>query len=457
MIKAREDERERAPLERSLEKLLTPFDIFLKSQSNTGAALILATVAALWLANSEYSAFYHSINTMPFSIALGDWQASYSLQHWVNDGLIVLFFFVLGLEVKRECLAGNLRDIRHSSLVIFMALGGMLVPALVYLAFAVGAEAGALRGWGIPMATDTAFALGILALLHRRVPPTAAVVLAALAIVDDIGAVLVISLFYTEQLNLNAIGCAAGVLALLLLCNVAGVRKPVCYLLGGVALWWFVLHSGVHATTAGILTALVVPTRPYAGTSWFIRRMRQLVNRFEALDRPEHSILEEKRQHELAEQAQEIALKTTTPLQHWGSVLNRPVSLSIVPLFAFLNAGVVMPSDLGAAFAAPVTLGTAVGLVLGKSLGINLFAFICLRLGLAERPEGLTFRHIMGLSMLAGIGFTMSLFITALAFANHPQLLTQAKLGIMTGSLIAGALGVILLALPGQSTSGTVK
>jgi len=445
-----EHERNHAPLERGFKKLLTPFEIFFKNQSTAGLLLLIAALLALLLANSGYQAIYESINQLPFSLALGDWRVSYSLHHWVNDGLMVLFFFVLGLEIKRECLVGDLSNIRHSSLVICMALGGMLAPAGVY-ALIVDSGAG-MRGWGIPMATDTAFALAILVLLGKRVPPTAAVLLSALAIVDDIGAVMVISLFYTEQIHTIALFAALMTLFALFGGNLLGIRRALFYSAGGLLLWWFILHSGIHATTAGILAALCVPTRPHAETSWFIRRMRQLVNRFEKIDSPNQSILKAQRQHKLAEQAQQIALKATTPLQHWGSVLDRPISLTILPLFAFLNAGIAFSSHSVPLIGSPVMMGTALGLVAGKAIGITTFAWICVRANIASLPEGVNFTHIAGLSFLAGIGFTMSLFIAALAFENQPILLAQAKMGILMGSLVAGVLGVILFIIADKLT-----
>jgi len=438
-----ERERELAPLERPAEKILSPLEIFLQSQSTTGILLLVAALAALVLANSRFEEIYTSLNSLPFAISLGDWQISHSLHHWVNDGLMVLFFFVLGLEIKRECLAGDLRDIRHSGLVMFMAAGGMLVPAAVYALLMPSDDPVAVRGWGIPMATDTAFAIGILALLGSRIPRSALVTISALAIVDDIGAILVISIFYTEEVNTNYLLAAGGVLLLMLLLNLAGIRRSVLYMAGGVLLWWYTQHSGVHATTAGIMAALMVPARPYAQTRWFTRRMKKLVNRFDDLDEPDKSILEESRQHDLAEQAREVAELATTPVQRWAGVLDRPVSLTILPLFAFLNAGVRLSGENWGLDDSPVLFGTMAGLVLGKVIGISLFAWVGIRLGVVTTPSGLEFRHIVGLGFLAGIGFTMSFFISALAFEQAPALLAQAKIGVLIGSLLAGVLGVI--------------
>ncbi len=440
-------ERRHAPLERGFNRLLTPFEIFFNSQSVTGFVLILAVVLALVLANSDFHSHYQSFNELPLSLALGEWSISYSLHHWVNEGFMVLFFFVLGLEIKREALVGDLRNLRHSGLVISMAIGGMLVPATIYMVFADATDAVALRGWGIPMATDTAFALGIMALMGTRVPRSAVLILSALAIVDDLGAVLVISLFYSEQIDIHALLWAFTTLVVLFFFNLVGIRRPVFYLLGGLVLWWLILGSGVHATTAGIMAALAVPARPYAGTSWFIRRMRHLIDHFEELDDPNQSILEQNHQHRLTEQAEQIALKTTTPLQHWGSVLDKPVSLTILPLFAFLNAGLALPAEPVDSLLSPATLGIALGMVAGKAMGISGFAWLYLRSGLASLPEDMRFLHVVGLATLAGIGFTMSLFIAALAFEGHQELLVQARLGILAGSLVAGLLGFGLFVL----------
>ncbi len=434
-----DSKREHAPLEKGFEKLLSPFGVFFRSQASTGVLLLLGALLAMGLANSSYREFYEEIGHLPLSVGLGDWRIEHTLHHWVNDGLMVMFFFILGLEIKRELLAGALKEIRQSMLVLIMAVGGMLVPAGIYLGFLQGNSV-AVHGWGIPMATDTAFALGALALLGRRAPRSAAVLLSALAIVDDIGAVLVITVFYTSDINWQSLITAAGVVGLMFLFNLLGMRKPVCYAIGGLALWWFVHQSGVHATTAGILAAMTVPARPYADTGWFSKRLTRLLRRFERLNRPEKSILEQSRQHDLVEEVHQVAVMATTPLQHWGSILDRPVSLTIVPLFAFLNAGVAIPDGLLSEWS-PVMLVTMASLVVGKSVGIAGFAGVALALGWVSMPKDLRFAHIVGLGMLAGMGFTMSLFIGALAFADYPDVLAEAKLGILAGSLVAGVLG----------------
>ena len=433
---------DRAPLEPHLNRVLSPFDQFLRSQYATGVLLITATIIALVLANSGYSEFYQSIGHLPLGFFLGDLNIQHSLHTWCNDGLMVFYFFLLGMEIKRERLAGGLRDIRQASLIIFMAIGGMLVPALIFTLF--NYHATSINGWGIPMATDTAFALGVLALLGTRAPKAAALLLSALAIVDDMGAVLIIGLFYTDHLNFSMFISVIIALSGLFLLNRSGVRLPLPYLIFGIFLWWSVLQSGVHATVAGVLAALAIPVRPKTKTRWFIRKMRSLIARFEAIDRPDKSILEQNRQHEMVEKALDIARSTTTPVQHWSSALDRPISLAIIPLFAFLNAGVALPSNPMSLLNSSTMLGVTAGLVLGKAFGICSMAWLSTRLGIASLPEGMRFIHIVGLSFLAGIGFTMALFIATLAFEHQSQLLAEAKLGILLGSAIAGAAGIFV-------------
>ncbi len=445
-------DRRPAPIEVPLEKVLSPLQRFANSQSTTGIALLVAVLVALVMANTGYRELYLSLNHLPIGISFGQWNLKMSLQHWVNEGLMALFFFLLGLEIKREFLAGELRDIRRSLLVVFMAVGGMIVPAGVYLLLVQGTQDVATSGWGIPMATDTAFALGILGLIGTRAPAAATLLLSALAILDDLGAVLVISLFYSNDLNPSTLPSAGVVLTVLLFFNLAGLRHPLLYLLGGTVLWWFVLQSGVHTTSAGILVALMIPSRPYAGTAWFKRRMSRILSRFDDITDDDRNVLEDKQQHALAQKAREVASKTTTPLQRWEDSLDRPISLVVLPLFAFLNAGVVLFSEAGMPTPTPVMAGVALGLLVGKGLGISTFAWLGVRAGLCRLPEGMDFRHIAALGLLAGIGFTMSLFISSLAFGNEPQLLIQAKLGILGGSLLAGMLGAALFLANRPST-----
>jgi len=439
--------REPAPLEKPVERIVRPLNQFVRKQAASGVLLLAAVGVAMFLANSQWSEDYAALKHIHLAVTLGAGSIDMSLRHWVNDGLMVFFFFLLGLEIKRELLAGELRDVRQSSLLFFMASGGMLLPALIYLGvvFLSGAWDEASRGWGIPVATDAAFALGLLALMGSRAPRSLVVLLSGLAILDDIGAVLVIGLFYTEDLAPLPLLYALLCFAVLVLLNLAGVRRVPGYFIGAVAMWWFILQSGVHATTAGVLAALAVPARPHMRTPWFVQQMPRITARFARADEPQSSILGDSEKQGLAERAREVAERTITPLQRWESALERPVLLLIVPIFAFLNAGVALPTDMAGFLESPVALATICGLVLGKVTGISLFAALAVRSGLSRMPEGLMPTHIVGLGMLAGVGFTMSLFIESLAFSSAPQLQASAKLGILAGSLVAALLGVGIL------------
>jgi NhaA family Na+:H+ antiporter len=433
-----------APLEERAELLLKPLSRFARHQAASGILLGVAVIAALWAANSSYATLYDDIKHLHVAISAGDSELDMSLKHWINDGLMVLFFFLLGLEIKRELLAGELQDLRQSGLVLCMALGGKVVPALTYLGINYATGADAARGWGIPMATDTAFAIGILAALGTRVPKIAIVMVSALAIIDDIGAILVISIFYTENIDITALGYAAACLAGLVLLNLSGFRRAWPYLLFGVGLWFWILESGVHATTAGVLAALAIPTRPHAGTSWFSKRIDSILKSFKRAEQADAGILHQEEQRKLAMEARSVATQVVTPLQRWEATLDKPVGLLIIPIFAFLNAGVALPDDVTLMLTSPVSLAIVLGLVLGKSLGITLFAGLGIKLGLGKRPDDLLPGHILGIGLLAGIGFTMSLFINSLAF-DSTAIEREAKLGILLGSLAAAIIGVAVL------------
>jgi NhaA family Na+:H+ antiporter len=443
--KIREANREHAPLERRFLKLFSPIKVLISSQVLAGIALLISAVLAILMVNSGWKPQYDALHKLVFAISLGDWEISHSVHYWINDGLMVLFFFILGLEIKYECLVGALKDLKDAALVIAMAIGGMMLPALTYLIIIWVSGSDAFEGWGIPMATDTAFAITILVLLGTRAPKAAAIILTGLAIVDDMGAVAVIGLFYTEEIVVSSLLWSGLTLATMFLMNLLGIRIASFYLIGGVILWWLILQSGVHATTAGILAALMVPTHPYANKRWFLGKMQNVVKSFRKADKPHATILESGEQHALAIEAEEIAKNTTTPIIRWGNALRNPVSLVILPLFAFLNAGMVLPADIPEFGDTVVTLAILVGLVLGKGIGISIFAWLALKTGIARLPEGVHFNHIIGIGFLAGVGFTMSLFISALAFSGQPALIEQAKLGILLGSLIAGIVGTVIL------------
>jgi NhaA family Na+:H+ antiporter len=438
------------PLERGVERLLNPFEAFAHHQATSGILLFLATVAALLLANSPLQAAYHDLFETRLGLFAGSWRIEKSLLEWINEGLMALFFFLIGLEIKRELLVGELREAKRASLVMLAALGGMLVPAVLYLWF--NPEGLPARGWAIPMATDTAFALGAMMLLGERVPRVLIAFLAALAIVDDIGAVLVIALFYSHQLDLQAliwVGCFLGVLVLF---NLMGFRRPLPYVVVSLLIWYWVVHSGIHATVAGVLVAAAIPARPRYSSRGFRRRVATLLERFRRAENEERApVLQSDRQHAMVQGVHQTARLATTPLQRWEEAWEVPVGIFVLPLFAFANAGVSLnAAELAKGLVSDVTLGVVLGLFVGKALGISLLTWFGLRTRLGRLPEGLDQRHIFGMALLAGIGFTMSIFISQLAFAEHPMLLAEAKLGILGVSLLAGSCGLAWLAWVGR-------
>lgn len=425
-----------------IERILSPFGRFLRTESSSGIILLLATILALVWANSPWAESYFRLWETYLSVGWGDAVFRLSFHHFINDGLMVVFFFLVGLEIKRELQVGELASAKRAALPIAAALGGMLVPALIYTALNLGGPG--IAGWGIPMATDIAFALGVLALMGPRVPLALKVFLAALAIVDDLGAVLVIALFYTEQISVLALALAAVLLAVLVVANRLGVRHPGVYATIGFVLWIAFLQSGVHATVAGVLLAMTIPARTRINSRQFLDRGRHLLDRFDAVGSEGRDMLTNHEQQAAIQQLEDACEQAQAPLQRIEHDLHLWVAFGIIPLFALANAGVDLGGDLAAAFAAPVTLGVIFGLLLGKPLGITLFAWAAVRVGLAAKPEEVSWRAIHGVSWLGAIGFTMSLFIGNLAFGEG-VLLDDAKIGVLSASLAAGLVGWFLL------------
>ncbi len=369
---------------------------FLKQESSAGVLLMVVAALALLVANSPLSTAYFEMQHAEV--------AGLSVLHWINDALMALFFLLVGLEIKRELLEGELSSWAQRALPGVAALGGMVVPALIYISFSRG-DAEVLRGWAVPMATDIAFALGVLTLLGSRVPTSLKIFLTALAIIDDLGAVLVIALFYTTELSLPPLGCAAGALAVLVLLNRMGVQRLFVYLTVGVVLWFFVLKSGIHATLAGGALALAIPLR-----------------------RPEGKADDE-----------------SSPLLRLEHGLHPWVAFFIVPLFGFANAGVAFGEMSLSALADPVPFGIAAGLFVGKQIGVFGFSRIAIQGGLAKLPAESNWLQLYGIALLCGIGFTMSLFIGALGFANSPLLAEEAKVGVLAGSIVSALAGAAVL------------
>ena len=404
--------------------------------------LLLSTVVALAWANSPSATSYTELWHTQATVGLGAFVLSKDLLHWINDGLMVVFFFVVGLEIKRELLGGELASFRRAALPIAAALGGMIVPAAIYAA--INAASAGAPGWGIPMATDIAFALGVLALLGNRIPLTLKVFLTALAIVDDIGAVLVIALFYTAELSWLALTLGAVLLGALILANRAGVRDLRVYSLLGIGLWLAFLESGVHATVAGVLLAMTIPAHSRIQAKEFLDTSRTILNDFAQASASNASAFVNEEQQTALQSLETACEQVETPLQRLEHNLHPWVTFLIMPIFALANAGVSLQGDLIAAWTNPVSVGIVAGLVIGKQIGITLSSWLAVKIGLAVLPPGISWRQIYGVSWLGGIGFTMSLFIASLAFGES-ALLTSAKLGVLTASLIAGITGWILL------------
>jgi NhaA family Na+:H+ antiporter len=424
------------------ERLVGPFHRFAQTESASGLVLLACAAIALLWSNSAWSDSYAHLWEQTVSIGGTGWGVSMTLHHWIDDGLMAVFFFLVGLEIKRELLVGDLSSVRHAALPIAAALGGMVVPATLYAVINHGTAAA--PGWGIPMATDIAFALGILALVGPRVPAGLRVLLAALAIVDDLGAVLVIALFYTSNLGWGNLIAAAGIVTLLVLCNAAGVRHGGVYAILGVALWVALLHSGIHATIAGVLLAIAVPARTRIDDTEFLFRGRNALDEFERACGPATTVLTNPAQQEAIARLEELGDQAQAPLVTLEQQLRTLVAFVVMPLFALANAGVPLGGHARGALATPVTVGVMLGLVFGKPIGITLFSWLAVRSRMAALPPGVTWRAVHSLSWLGGIGFTMSLFIAGLAFGASP-LLQSAKLGILSSSVIAGIIGWMLL------------
>jgi NhaA family Na+:H+ antiporter len=404
--------------------------------------LLTCTAISLALANSAWAGTYAGLWQTRVVVGVGGWALDKPLLLWVNEALMALFFFVVGLEIKRELLAGELAGARRATLPVAAALGGMLVPAGIYAAFNAGTRGA--PGWGIPMATDIAFALGVIALVGRRLPLALKVFLAALAIADDIGAVLVIALFYTEAVHWPALAVSAGFLLSLIAANWAGVRHPLAYGLLGLAVWLAFLKSGIHATVAGVVVAAAIPARGQLDPRAVIARTEAILATFARASAGEAPPLANAQRRAALQELEITCQHVETPLQHLEHVLHPWVAFVVVPLFALGNAGVAWGEGAVMSLGQPVALGIIAGLVAGKPLGIVLFSWLAVRSGLAALPEGVTWRQLWGASSLAGIGFTMSVFIADLAFGGDP-LLAVAKRAIIIASLLAGLCGWLLL------------
>jgi Na+:H+ antiporter, NhaA family len=419
-----------------IELIKSPFVRFAKMEAAGGILLLVSTFVALVWANSPWEHTYHAMWTTQVDVGFGRYVLSETRHQWINDGLMAVFFFLVGLEIKREVLIGELSSLKQAAFPLIAAVGGTIVPALMYLAFTHGTLA--VKGWGIPMATDIAFALGVLALLGDRVPVSLKIFVTALAIVDDIIAVLVIAFFYTAEIHFVSLAAGLAGVALSFGLNLLGVRKPAVYAVLGVCVWCAVLKSGVHATVAGVLFAFTIPARTYIDRARFLKQGRWLFDRFETA-KP-NSFEEHAAIHTLETQCELIQ----SPLHRIEHALQPWVAFFVMPVFAFSNAGVHILGNVLAAAKNSVSLGVAIGLFVGKPIGISLFAWFATKTGVATQPSAVSWGQILGSSWLCGIGFTMSLFIATLAFGQS-NLLDMSKIGTLAASVAAAICGSMFL------------
>ncbi len=431
------------------------FARFVHSQAFGSTLLLAATIAALLLANSRWSDIYFGYLHTKVGVSWGSATFALSVQHWINDLLMVVFFFVVGLEIKRELVAGQLSTFKKAVVPVAAALGGMIVPALLYAWFNPAGDAAA--GWGIPMATDIAFALGVLALFGARVPVGLKVFLTALAIADDLGAVLVIAIFYTDQISWPGLAVAAAFLAAIGLANRSRVGHPVVYVALALGVWAGVLASGVHATIAGVLVAMVVPVRSRLNPREFLDLTDDRLSRLRSAQLTRESLLEDRWQLDAISDLRQVASAMRPPGLALEETLHPFVAFVILPLFAFFNAGVAVSGNVLDAVRHPVGLGVVLGLVVGKQVGVTVFTWLAVTLARAERPEGVSWSQVYGGACLAGIGFTMSMFVDQLAYSD-PENVDRAKIAILIASVVAATWGAVVLAvrLPRQKVQPSV-
>jgi NhaA family Na+:H+ antiporter len=422
---------------------------FINEQTIGGLILVTVAIVAIVWANSAFYESYHFVwHELKMGFSFGKFELSGSLHHWINDGLMAIFFFMIGLEIKREILGGELSSIKKASLPILAAIGGMIFPAAIYAIVVINYPE-MLNGWGIPMATDIAFALGLLAMLGKKVNINLKIFLTALAIADDLGAILVIAIFYTESINYNELLTAAFFMSVLVAANYFGVRRTVFYaVVGLLGVWLSFLFSGIHATIAGVLIALTIPARTKIDEDQYVRKITDLSNEFEK-NMNDIKLLSKTQVHVLAE-IEKLNEEAQTPLQKLEHALHPISTYFIIPVFALANAGVHIEGSIGSLVFHPIALGIMFGLVLGKFLGISIFSYLVIQLKFAELPEGVSWKQILGVSFLAGVGFTMSIFISELAFGSE-EFKQIAKVGIMSASIIAAFIGFAILATNGKN------
>jgi len=424
------------------DRIRKPFEDFFNAEASGGILLMVAMAVALLIANTPLSVPFEKIWQTKLNIGYGSFGLNKPLLLWINDGLMAIFFFYVGLEIKRELMIGELNSLRSASLPILAAFGGMIAPALIYILVNLNGEG--QSGWGIPMATDIAFSLGILMLLGSRVPLALKIFLTALAIVDDMGAVLVIAIFYTSQLNLTSLVIGLGGVVLLFAFNRLNLRNPLIYGLMAIIVWVAFLKSGVHATIAGVLVAMAIPSQTRINAKEFSRRIKIYLGKFDEACHPGGQLWANGEQQEAVQTIALAAKHAESPMQRIEHKLQPWVSYFIMPVFALANAGITFEQGFFQSLVEPISLGIILGLMLGKPIGILLLSWIGIKARFASLPEGISWRQMTGIGFLAGIGFTMSIFINTLAFTD-PSAISVAKGGILAGSLLSALIGVLLL------------
>ncbi len=438
------DRRYNAPLERAFWDILHPLDALIRHQTTSGIFLIAACALALIAANSGFSPLYNAFINAPISLTVGSWTFEEPLRFWVNDGLMAIFFYSIGLEIKREMLSGELASLDRASLPFIAALGGMVGPALIFLAFNPSPPAS--HGWGVPVATDIAFVIGALSLLGHRAPKTLYVFLVTLAIADDLLSVAIIALFYSEEIKVGYLAMAGFFTILLLVANLSGGRRASLYGLLAFLLWFVMLKSGIHATLAGVIAAFLTPARSKGHPALFSEKMRHLMDRYDSVHNDGRTPREDDDQFTLVLALQRGADYMGTPLHFFLHRLRAPVAFFVLPIFAFANAGVSFDDSLWEALEGNnVWIGVYLGLVLGKFVGVLATSLLAVRFGLGTLPVGVDRWLLAGGAMLSGIGFTMSMFISTLAYRSYPLLHITANFGVLLASITAGMIGFCYL------------
>ncbi|MDZ7816682.1 MAG: Na+/H+ antiporter NhaA [Planctomycetota bacterium] len=432
-----------------LQNILHPFRRFAKFSAAGGILLLVATVLAMALANLPTADWYFHLWHQSFQVKISSLNINQSLLHWVNDGLMTIFFLLVGLEIKREIISGHLSSPSKMMLPLAAAIGGMLGPAAIFYFFNQGTPE--VVGWGIPMATDIAFALGILMLLGNRVPSSLKIFLAAFAIFDDIGAVLVIAIFYTDKLSFGALGLGIGLIVLLFVLARFGVRNLIVFLLIGLVSWVAFLKSGVHTTVQGVLLAMTIPATAALPLTFVRDRGRKLIDEFDKTCL--HPDSDPKRRKAVLTAISNLSKNAMSPLMRLEHALHPFVTFVILPIFAFANAGVAISFETTQQFMSMLSLGIVAGLFFGKSFMITTVSYLAVKLRIAKLPKGVKWKHIFGVAILGGIGFTMSLFITSLAF-TEPESLESAKIGVLTASTLSAIVGSFVLVMVTRNKKG---